>query len=211
MFEYTMYLNEYLIFAFALLLALLSPGPEFAMILKQSITYGKRSSVIASFGVGLGISVHIIYTLLGIGFIISQSILLFSIVKYLGAAYLIYIGYQSLKSAGLKLKKQQVQNYSDISDKKSFVLGFLCNALNPKATLFFISMFTVVISPSTPMSVQIFYGIFAMLATTLWFVCLSLILSKNKVRKFFNSFGKMFDRTVGAVLISMGISVALSK
>jgi len=209
--EYTMYINEFLIFAFALLLALLSPGPDFAMILKQSITYGKRSSVIASLGVGLGISVHIVYTLLGIGFIISQSIVLFSIIKYLGAAYLIYIGFQSLKSGGMKLKKQENNNYRDISDKKSFVLGFLCNALNPKATLFFISMFTVVISPTTPMSVQIFYGIFAMLATTLWFVTLSLVLSKDKVRKFFNSFGKLFDKTVGAVLISMGISVALSK
>lgn len=209
--DYTLYLNEFLVFAFALFLALLSPGPDFAMVLKQSVRYGKRSSILVSLGIGLGISVHIIYTLLGIGLIISKSIILYSLIKYLGAMYLIYIGYQSLKSGGLKLKKENFTQVEEISDKKSFFIGFLCNALNPKATLFFISMFTVVISASTPIEIQIFYGIFAIFATTFWFVTLSLILSKNSVRNFFNSFGKIFDRTTGAILIALGISVAISK
>ncbi len=90
--DYTLYLNEFLILASALFLALLSPGPDFAMILKQSITYGKRASIVSSVGIGLGISVHVIYTILGIGLIISKSIILFNIIKYLGAMYLIYIG-----------------------------------------------------------------------------------------------------------------------
>lgn len=207
--DYTLYINEFLVFVFAMSLALFSPGPDFAMILKQSITYGKRSSIIASLGIGLGISVHIIYTLLGIGLIISKSIVLYSIIKYLGAFYLIYIGWQSLKSSGLHLDKQKNIAHEKISDKKSFLRGFLCNALNPKATLFFISMFTVVISPETPMLVQGFYGVFAMIMTTIWFVTLSLILSKNSVRKFFNSFGQSFDRVTGIILITLGISIAV--
>jgi len=211
MFEYSIYLNEFLIYAFAMFIALLSPGPDFAMILKQSITYGKRSSIITSIGIGCGVSVHLIYTLLGIGLIISKSIVLFSIIKYLGAAYLIYIGYQSLKSQGMKLEDVKVHKYENISDKKSFMIGFLCNALNPKATLFFLSMFTVVVSSSTPIEVQAFYGLFSALTAMLWFVALSMILSLRKVRNFFNSFGKVFDKAVGTVLVSLGISVALSK
>ena len=76
---YLSYINEFSIIAGALFLALLSPGPDFAMILKQSIVYGKRASIVSSIGIGLGISVHVIYTVLGIGLIISKSILIFPV------------------------------------------------------------------------------------------------------------------------------------
>lgn len=209
--DYYIYLNEFLVLAGALFIALLAPGPDFAMILKQSITYGKRASVISSIGIGLGISVHVIYTILGIGLIISKSIILFSIIKYLGAAYLIYIGYKSLRSKGMQLDSSETASFAEISDIKSFWLGFLCNALNPKATLFFLSMFTVVVSIDTPMYIQSFYGIFCIFATMFWFIGTSFILSQKRVRKFFNSFGKWFDKGVGVVLIALGLRVAFSK
>jgi RhtB (resistance to homoserine/threonine) family protein len=209
--EYSLYINEFLILAGALFLALLSPGPDFTLILKQSITYGKRASIISSIGIGMGISVHVIYTILGIGLIISKSIILFNIIKYLGAMYLIYIGYKSLKSKGMKLQTDISSITNKISDKKSFMIGFLCNALNPKATLFFLSIFTVVISIDTPMYIQAIYGIFCIFATMFWFIGISLILSQKRIREFFNSFGKWFDRVVGVVLITLGIKVALSK
>jgi RhtB (resistance to homoserine/threonine) family protein len=209
--DLSIYVNEFLVLSMAIFFALLSPGPDFAMIVKQSVSYGKRASIFTSIGIGLGISVHIVYTLLGIGFIISKSIILFNIIKYLGAAYLIYIGYKSLKSKGIDLQTNEQNKMEKISDFKSFYLGFLCNALNPKATLFFISMFTVVISHDTPLYIQAFYGLFCILATICWFIFLSLILSQAKIKNFLNSFGKWFDRTVGVVLISLGIKVALSK
>ena len=91
MIEFSTYLNEFLIVIIATFFAVISPGPDFAMVLKQSITYGKKSSIYTSIGIGLGIGVHVIYTLLGIGLIISKSIILFTIIKFLGAGYLIYI------------------------------------------------------------------------------------------------------------------------
>ena len=209
--EWSIYSSEFIVLAVAMFFALLSPGPDFAMIVKQSVSYGRRASIFTSIGIGLGISVHIVYTLLGIGLIISKSIILFNIIKYLGAAYLIYIGYKSLKSNGINLQANEKKEVEKISDFKSFYLGFLCNALNPKATLFFLSMFTVIISPNTPLDVQAFYGLFCILATMCWFVCLSLVLSHSTIKNFLSSFGKWFDRTVGIVLISLGIKVALSK
>uniref|UniRef100_UPI004047B9B6 LysE family translocator n=1 Tax=Aliarcobacter sp. TaxID=2321116 RepID=UPI004047B9B6 len=208
--EYTLYINEFLILATALFLALLSPGPDFAMILKQSISSGKRAAIFSSIGIGMGSSIHVIYTVLGIGLIISKSIILFNIIKYLGAAYLIYLGYKSLKSKGTNLNIQNVE-VENMSDFKAFSVGFLCNALNPKATLFFLSIFTVVVSIETPMHIQIFYGIFCIFTAMLWFVGISLILSHKKVREFFNKFGIWFDRSIGLVLIGLGIKVALSK
>ncbi|RXJ97881.1 lysine transporter LysE [Arcobacter sp. CECT 8986] len=191
-----MYLHQFIILAGAMFLALLSPGPDFAMIVKQSITYGKRSSIFTSIGIGL---------------IISKSIILFNIIKYIGAVYLIYLGIQSLKSKGIKLDDKDKSTNKEISDLKSFTSGFLCNALNPKATLFFLSMFTVVIDIHTPLYIQGFYGLFCIFATIVWFTFLSLVLSQNKVRGFFSKFGVWFDRTVGAILIALGLKVAFSK
>jgi RhtB (resistance to homoserine/threonine) family protein len=208
--DYSLYINEFLILATALFLALLSPGPDFAMILKQSISSGKRASIFSSIGIGIGSSIHVVYTVLGIGLIISKSIILFNIIKYLGAAYLIYLGYKSLKSKGTNLNVKNIK-IEEMSDFKAFSLGFLCNALNPKATLFFLSIFTVVVSIDTPMHVQAFYGIFCIFTATFWFVGLSLILSHKKVKGFFNKFGIWFDRSIGIVLIALGIKVALSK
>ncbi|WP_108061402.1 LysE family translocator [Poseidonibacter lekithochrous] len=211
MLNFSPYFNEFLIVAFAMFVALLSPGPDFAMVLKQSVTQGRKASIYSSIGIGLGISVHVVYTILGIGLIISKSIVLFSIVKFLGAFYLIYIGYKSLKSSGFELQADQTNTVKQVSNKKSFMMGFLCNALNPKATLFFLSLFTVIISIDTPIYIQSIYGVFCIFATMAWFTFLSLVLSQDRVRRFFNNFGKWFDRTVGVVLISLGITIAFSK
>lgn len=211
MIDLSVYLNELFVVILAMFVAVISPGPDFAMVLKQSVTYGRKASIYSSIGIGLGISVHVIYTILGIGFIISKSIVLFNIIKYLGAAYLIYLGYKSLKSSGFKLEEKESSAVQQISNRKSFALGFLCNALNPKATLFFVSLFTVIISIDTPVYVQSIYGLFCIAITMTWFVFLSLVLSQSKVRDFFNNFGKWFDRTVGVVLISLGIKIALAE
>src|SRR5690606_13661639 len=121
-------------------------------------------------GVGSGILLHVAYSLLGIGLIVSQSIVLFNLFKWLSAAYLIYLGVQALRArpavvtdlaAGAPVVAR--------SARRAFVTGFITNGLNPKATLFFLSLFTVVIDPHTPLVVQALYGVYLTFATTLWF------------------------------------------
>lgn len=209
--DLSLYLNEFLIFTSAMIVALISPGPDFAMVVKNSVSYGKRSAIFTSIGIGLGIGVHMTYILLGVGLIISKSILLFNIIKYLGAIYLIYVGYKSLKSKGLKLDRNNNIQTQHLSDFKSFLSGFICNVLNPKATLFFLSMFTVVVSVDTPLYIQAFYGFMYVILSIVWFVFLTFVLTRKKVRNFLNIFGVWFDRFVGAVLILLGLKVAFSK
>jgi threonine/homoserine/homoserine lactone efflux protein len=86
----------------------------------------------------------------------------------------------------------------------------LTNALNPKATLFFLALFSVVIKPATPLSVQLGYGLYMALATGIWFCGLSLILTQSRVRQGFNRFGHWAERGMGAVLIGLGLRLALS-
>src|SRR4051794_31688078 len=87
-----MYLAEFLTVALVHLLAVASPGPDFAVVLRESVTRGRPAGIFTALGVGSGIVLHVSYSLLGIGLLISQSILLFSLLKWLAAAYLIYIG-----------------------------------------------------------------------------------------------------------------------
>ncbi len=201
-------MDEFLLVVVTMSLALLSPGPDFAFILKQSVHYGKKTSIYTSLGLGVGVMVHVTYSVLGVGLIISKSATIFSIVKYLGAFYLIFIGYKSLLSKGFHIHQDKVGKIESMSFQKAFSLGFLCNLLNPKAALFFISLFTVVINVNTPFYMLIVYAIYAVVSTFTWFSALSLLLSHQKVRAFFNHFGKYFDFFMGLVLIALGLKIA---
>ncbi len=133
------YLAEFITVAVIHLLAVMSPGPDFAMISRNSLVYLRKSGIYSAIGLALGILVHVTYSLVGIGFIISKSIVLFSIIKFLGAGYLIFIGYKSLKAKPRKIDKDQLLKSNDLDKFTAIQMGFLTNALNPKATLFFLS------------------------------------------------------------------------
>ncbi|MFT2090873.1 LysE family transporter [Paraglaciecola sp. 2405UD69-4] len=212
MFEYVEnYWVEFLTIASVHILAVASPGPDFAVVLKHSIRYGRRLALITSVGVGVGILVHVAYSLLGIGLLIKANPDLFKLISYVAAAYLFYIGFGAIRS-----KAPSNQTTTDslatsvvISDKKAFMIGFLTNGLNPKATLFFLSIFAVVVSADTPNLVKLGYGLYLALATSLWFCFLSIILSSDKVRAFIGAKGYWFDRVMGAVLILLAISLII--
>ena len=93
-----MYWSEFLTVALIHLLAVASPGPDFAIVVRESVGYGRRAGLFTAFGVGTGILVHVTYSLLGIGLIVSQSIVLFNALKWLAAAYLLYIGIKALRA-----------------------------------------------------------------------------------------------------------------
>src|SRR3989344_4932597 len=133
------YLLEFLTVALLHFLAVVSPGPDFVIITKNTIAHSRKIGVYSAIGVALGISVHVIYSIIGIGLIISKSILLFNAIKLLGASYLIYIGYKALTSKS-KISSKKVKADKEISYLQAIKIGFLTNVLNPKATLFFFSL-----------------------------------------------------------------------
>ena len=190
-------------------LAVISPGPDFIMITRNSLLYSKRAGVYSAIGLGLGILVHITYSLIGIGVLISKSILLFNFIKYIGAAYLIYIGYKSLTSKSSKLQLADEQR-KDLSKFEALKVGFLTNVTNPKATLFFLSLFTVVINPSTPLTVKLVMALEMFIVTIVWFSLVAHFISlhfiKNKIGKIQN----FAEKFIGVILIGLGIKVALS-
>jgi RhtB (resistance to homoserine/threonine) family protein len=206
-----MYWTEFLTVALVHLLAVASPGPDFAIVLRESVSNGRHAGIWTALGVGSGILLHVGYCLLGIGLIVSQSIVLFNLLKWLAAAYLIYIGIRALQARPADPASVELAPLAARSPRAAFVRGFVTNGLNPKATLFFLSLFTLVISPQTPLLVQAGYGLYLALATALWFCAVALLFSQARVRRGFVRLGHWFDRLMGAVLVGLGIKVAFSE
>lgn len=206
-----MYWLEFITIASVHFLAVASPGPDFAIVMKHSISFGRRAAIYTSIGIGLGILLHVTYSLLGIGILIKTTPWLFNGLMYIAAAYLIYIGVGALRSEPTSFNGKQDSKTDQplISDKKAFWIGFVTNGVNPKATLFFLSVFAVVVSPDTPSTIKIAYGLYLAFATGLWFCCLSLFLSTDKVRQAIGKHGFWFDRLMGLVLILLACKLIL--
>lgn len=191
-------------------LALITPGPDTVMVLRQFLKSGKTTAIYTSIGVGLGILVHVTYCLLGIGLIISQSIIIFSIMKIAGGLYLLYIGWITFKSkpAPDVQEDKAMQNQSRL---RAIWIGFLTNSLNPKATIFFLSIFTVVINPDTRLEHQMVYGVVMALETMLWYILLSFSFSFFRIHKTFSRFAVYLNRIVGGLLVLLGLKLAISN
>ncbi|WP_213875258.1 LysE family transporter [Pseudomonas sp. dw_358] len=207
-----MYWTEFLTVALIHLLAVASPGPDFAVVVRESVAHGRRAGTWTAFGVGSAIFLHVGYSLLGIGLIVSQSIVLFNGLKWLAAAYLLYIGFKAIRAKPAQPGEQALALEPKVrTPRQAYVAGFMTNGLNPKATLFFLSLFTVVINPHTPLLVQAGYGVYLAVATGLWFCLVAMLFSQQRVRAGFARMGHWFDRTMGAVLIALGVKIALTR
>ena len=207
-----MYWAEFLTVALIHLLAVASPGPDFAIVVRESVAHGRRAGTWTALGVGTGIFVHVAYSLLGIGLIVSQSIVLFNALKWLAAAYLFYIGIKALRAKpAAPGSLEVVGDGAERSPRGAFMTGFVTNGLNPKATLFFLSLFTVVINPHTPLAVQAGYGVYLAFATAIWFCLVALLFSQRRVRAGFARMSHWFDRLMGAVLVGLGVKLAFTE
>ncbi|WP_431223686.1 LysE family translocator [Serratia sp. L9] len=190
------------------ILAVISPGADFAMVTRNSYLYGRRAGLLAAVGIALGVQVHVTYTMMGIGFIISHSKFLFSAIKIVGAIYLIYIGYKTFFTK-IQLDIDLTSSVG-ISPFGALRTGFLTNALNPKTTLFVVSTYTQVVNPSTPLSLQIAYGLFMSFAHWAWFSLVALFFSNVTLREVMLSKQTILNKTIGGILIGLGGALAFS-
>lgn len=198
------------IFAFAIV----SPGADLAMVMRQSIVHGRRPAIITSFGIGTSLMFHVTYTILGLGLIISQSIYLFNIVKWCGVAYLIYIGIKALRAGQTEIQVDHTEGSGPVKSQsaaKAFGLGFAANALNPKPVFFFLSIFSTVVHAHTPMMIKFGYGLVMATCLIAWFVGVSMFMTTPRMRAAFTRASKWIDRASGVVFIALGLKLATEK
>lgn len=195
--------------------AAISPGPDFAMVVRQSIVHGRRTALLTSAGIASAILVHGTYTILGLGFVVTQSLFLFNVLKILGALYLFWLGFSAIRAPAPKppasLSGSEPPSQPEIGMAHAFVIGFLTNLLNPKAMLFFLSLFTTLVDAHTAVAIKSLYVGSMSIILFAWFVLVSLFFTTPSIRAGFYRLGQWFNRITGAALIFLAIRVAVTQ
>ncbi len=194
------------------LLAAASPGPDFALVSRQALLQGRRAGLWVSLGIALGLGIHIAYSAAGLATLIAHSTVWMSAIKLIGGSYLLYLGYQGIRAkaqSGVIANEPAV--IMDVAAHRLVGKGFLCNALNPKAPIYFLSLFTIVLSPNLPASTLVIYGVWIMLLQLFWFSLITLFFSQPTIRRRFLAISHWIDRVFGIAMMGLGLKVLLSK
>ncbi len=209
---------QFLKIAVAHMLAVASPGPDFAMVVRQSLAHGRRAAIWTSIGIGSAILVHVTYAVLGIGILLRTYPVAFTAVKFTGAGYLAWIGAKALMSRprhGLAEapfgSRDAVTRPAEPAPRAAWTTGFLTNVFNPKATLFFVANSASLIDPATPPLLQGAYGLWMSVSTMAWFTVVSLFFTRASVRELFLRGGHWIDRVMGVVLIGFAVALAITS
>ncbi len=194
------------------LLAAASPGPDFALVSRQALLQGRRAGLWVSLGIALGLGIHIAYSAAGLATLIAHSTMWMNAIKLIGGSYLLYLGYQGIRAkaqSGIIANEPAV--IMDVAAHHLVGKGFLCNALNPKAPIYFLSLFTIVLSPNLPSSTLVIYGVWIMLLQLFWFSLITLFFSQPTIRRRFLAISHWIDRVFGVAMVGLGLKVLLSK
>jgi RhtB (resistance to homoserine/threonine) family protein len=190
-------------------LIMISPGPDMIIVLRNTLLHGRAAGLMTSLGVLTGNLVHIGYCAVGVGFLISKSIVAFSILKYLAAAYLLYLGITSIRHAGDRFSLDAAARQGR-TQRSSWMQGFLNNILNPKGTLFYLGVFTMIVTPQTSAA-----GVAVLVVTTIsvsaaFWVVFVMTLDAAPVRRVLEGAQAMVSRALGGVLILLGLRIAVA-
>lgn len=206
-----MFWPEFLAFAAVHLLALISPGPDFAVVLKSSLVYTRSKALLVALGIAMGVIFHVSYSILGLDFIQERSYLTV-ILRYVGSVYLIFIGLKSLgarKEIVIPDSNKVLAGNKNITSMQAFRKGFLTNILNIKASFFTLSIFSVMVRPETKIIIKYFYGCFIVVTVFLWFALVAMIFTSSSIQKRFYGSKHWLERLCGVALVSFGLRLII--
>lgn len=204
------YLPSILTFTLIQVLGVMSPGPDFAVVVRNSLIYSRKTALYTTIGLTLGNIVHLSYILLGLGVIIAETPWLLTLFKYAGGAYLFYIGIKGILAKKQKTNFNETQTGKDISALSAMRMGFITNAMNPKAMLFFLSLISAFITPKEPTVIIIIYVAIVFISTIVWFATLAFCFSNARLRSFCKNFQYIIERITGGLLILLGLKIILN-
>jgi threonine efflux protein len=194
------------VITFIHLLAAASPGPDFAYVTRQALVHGRRAGQLASAGIALGLSIHIVYSAAGLAAVVANSAHWMTVVKIGGGAYLLFLGLQGLRSRASTADDAPMRD-APASPLRQVAGGFLCNAFNPKAPIYFLALFTAVLSPDLPWPTLAVYGAWIMVLQWAWFSCVALLFAQRVIRDRLVALRHWIDRAFDAAMIALGLRV----
>jgi len=207
-------LGMFLTVAIAHFLALLSPGPDFVIVIKSAMKNESKKAIGVAAGIASANAAYIALCLLGVGAILASSVIVLVTLKIIGGLFLIYLAVQALRAkksayASLSVDANEMEK-SETTFAKEFITGFMSGALNPKNLLFYLSLFTVVLTPDVGLMFKIGLGIWMTLVVFFWDVAIIYLLASDKVRKKFTRISYYIDKITGAILGVIGFTIVRS-
>ena len=197
---------EFFTVAILHLFAVASPGPDFALVTRQSLRYNRRVAIWTSLGIGVGILFHSLLAITGLVLLITSNELFLTIFKIIGSLYLLYLGVNSIldskKAGNIEEENTNVDKFN------GFMAGLITNMTNIKAILFFVTVFSVVIGTGNNLSL-LFYGAYMALATFIWFSIISYVFTSEGFKNKFSSFLGLFEKIIGFVLILLSLQILI--
>lgn len=205
-------IQNFITFLVTALFFVMTPGIDTLFILNKSISQGKKSGIYAALGINTGVLTHTFFAALGLSVLIAKSALVFTIIQFVGAAYLIYLGvFKLIKKSDFLTEETSVKKTKNT--KNDFWTGFFTNSLNPKVALFFLAFFPQFINPSqieNPIPF-ILLGVTFALIGVIWYMSLSIFASvfSEKIKNNPKA-GIWINKCSGIAFIILGLNIALS-
>jgi len=203
---------------FAHFLALISPGPDFVILVKSAIKNESKKAIGVALGISIANALYIALCLIGVGSLLASSVYIMIGLKVAGGLFLIYLAIQALRakksdyaSLSVQVNKKELNNTTFF---KEFVVGFMSGILNPKNVLFYLSLFTVVLTKDVSLTFKVMLGVWMTSVVFLWDAAIVFILSGDRVRRKFAKLAYYIDKVTGAILGLVGFKIvktALTK
>lgn len=188
-------------------LGVMSPGPDFAMVTRQSLAQGRAAGVWTAAGIGSGILFHVAYGLFGLRWLTQRFTWSLDAIALLGAAFLIWMGAGALRARPQAETADTGAPARRGDWKRHYAIGLATNVLNPKATLFFVALFTTVVAGPVSTPMMILLAAWLPLSTFAWFATVALMLSHPGLRRGLRRHAHQLDHAMGVILIGLGVAV----
>lgn len=193
--------------ALAHLLAVMSPGPDFAIVTRQTLLHGRTAGLWTAWGIASGIVVHVAWGLFGLGWLLERMPSLLDVLRYTGAAFLLWMGYGTLRAPAKAAAAMAPA--AEPAARRNYWLGVTTNLLNPKAALFFLALFSAIVTGSTPQDLRIVLATWIVLSTGAWFSLVAWSLGHPRIREPLQARAGLIERAMGALLVMLALLMLL--
>lgn len=198
--------SVFLLVAGTHLLAVMSPGPDFAMVVRQTLAHGRRTGVWTALGIGSGITFHVAWAMFGLGWVAARYPVVLDTLRIGGGAFLLWMGVGALRARpAAPVAADAVPAGGEPAAGRSFAVGLLTNLLNAKAMLFFVALCSTVITAGTPGSLRIALGAWMAITTAAWFSLVAWTLGHAGLRRALQAQAHWIDRAMGLLLVGLGL------
>lgn len=187
-----------------------SPGPDFAVVVRQTLAHGRRAGIATALGIGSGILAHVGWGMFGLAWAVERVPTLLEVLRYGGAAVLLWIGVKALRSRPLSAAEGPgASAHPESAPLRAWTLGLATNLLNAKALLFFVALCSSVIAAGATPLLRGLLGLWMVFATAAWFAFVAWTVGHPAIRRRLLTHAHRIDRAMGVILIALAAWVVL--